>query len=196
MPLEPTAATTPRAAQRFVLPVQGMSCASCVAHVERALAAVPGVERVAVNLATESAALEASTIDAARLVAAVDEAGYAVPTERLLLAVEDMTCASCVARVEKALAAVPGVLAARVNLASERATVDVIRGAVTGGELIAAVEAAGYRARRVQDAPGAPHDPATALARDAALALALAAPLAAPMIGSAFGVAFELPPWL
>ena len=75
MPLEPrtesNAATL--AAQRFVLPVQGMSCASCVAHVERALAAVPGVQRVAVNLATESAAIEAHAVDAKRLVAAVDE---------------------------------------------------------------------------------------------------------------------------
>jgi Cu+-exporting ATPase len=198
MPLEPTADTTVQAAaaQRFVLPVQGMSCAACVAHVERALAALPGVKRVAVNLATESAALEATAIDAKRLVAAVDEAGYAVPTERLLLAVEDMTCASCVARVENALAAVPGVLAARVNLASERATVEAIRGAVTAGELIAAVEAAGYRATRVQDAPGAQRDAAATLARDAFLALALAAPLAAPMIGGVFGAALALPAWL
>jgi Cu+-exporting ATPase len=198
MPLEPrtesNAATL--AAQRFVLPVQGMSCASCVAHVERALAAVPGVQRVAVNLATESAAIEAHAVDAKRLVAAVDEAGYAVPTERLLLAVEGMTCASCVARVEKALATVPGVLAASVNLASERATVDAVRGAVTAADLVAAVEAAGYRASRLQPAQGERPDPAAPLARDAWIALALAAPLAAPMMAGAFGAAFALPAWL
>ncbi len=198
MPLEPRADPNAPAlaAQRFVLPVQGMSCASCVAHVERALAAVPGVQRVAVNLATESAAIEAQAVDARRLVAAVDEAGYAVPTERLLLAVEGMTCASCVARVEKALAAVPGVLAASVNLASERATVDAIRGAVTAAELVAAVEAAGYRASRAQSAQGERPDPAAPLARDAWIALALAAPLAAPMLAGAFGGAFALPAWL
>lgn len=198
MPLEPrtesNAATL--AAQRFVLPVQGMSCASCVAHVERSLAAVPGVQRVSVNLATESAAIEAHAVDAKRLVAAVDEAGYAVPTERLLLAVEGMTCASCVARVEKALATVPGVLAASVNLASERATVDAVRGAVTAAELIAAVEAAGYRALRVQPAQRERRDSAAPLARDTWIALILAAPLVAPMIAGAFGAAFALPAWL
>ena len=46
---------TPAASARVVLPVHGMSCASCVAHVEKALAAAPGVASVAVNLATESA---------------------------------------------------------------------------------------------------------------------------------------------
>ena len=125
-------ATRAAATARFVLPVHGMTCASCVAHVEKALQNVCGVSSVAVNLATESAAVETGRLDAqarrAALAArrgAIVEAGYEVPTQSIRLALEGMTCASCVARVEKALAGVPGVLAASVNLANAvRAALD------------------------------------------------------------------------
>ena len=60
--------------RRMVLPVQGMTCASCVAHVEKALAQVPGVRKVAVNLATESAAVEGVGLDAATRTGAVPPA--------------------------------------------------------------------------------------------------------------------------
>jgi Cu+-exporting ATPase len=184
-------------ATRLTLPVHGMSCASCVAHVEKALAAVPGVSSVAVNLATEAATVHGTALDAARLRRAVDEAGYEVPTDTLQLAIEGMTCASCVARVEKALAAVPGVLRASVNLASESARVEVVRGVVNARALSAAVQAEGYSARLA--APGAEvaaRDPAAAIRRDVILALLLAAPLAAPMALALFGIELALPPWL
>ena len=185
-------------ADRLTLPVHGMSCASCVAHVEKALAAVPGVSSVAVNLATESATVHGTAIDAARLRHAVDEAGYEVPTDTLQLAIEGMTCASCVARVEKALAAVPGVLAASVNLASESARVEVVRGVANARALAAAVDEAGYSARlaAASGAPATVRDPAAAMRRDLIVALLLAAPLAAPMALALFGIDFALPPWL
>ncbi len=184
-------------AARLTLPVQGMSCASCVAHVEKALAAVPGVSAVAVNLATETATVQGAALDAARLRQAVDQAGYEVPADTLQLAIEGMTCASCVARVEKALAAVPGVLRASVNLASESARVEFVRGAVSARALASAVEAAGYAARPAAATEAtAVRDPAAAMKRDVILALLLAAPLAAPMVPAAFGVQFSLPPWL
>ena len=141
-------------ATRLTLPVHGMSCASCVAHVEKALAAVPGVSSVAVNLATETATVQGTALDVARMRHAVDEAGYEVPADTLQLDIEGMTCASCVARVEKALAAVPGVLQASVNLASESARVEVVRGVVNARALSAAVQDAGYSAR-LAAAPGA-----------------------------------------
>ena len=185
-------------ATRLILPVHGMSCASCVAHVEKALAAVPGVSSVAVNLATESATVQGAALDAGRLRHAVDEAGYEVPSDALQLAIEGMTCASCVARVERALGAVPGVLRASVNLASESARVEVVRGVVSARALSAAVEAAGYSAR-LAAAPGAQaaaRDPAASMKRDLIIALLLAAPLAAPMALAAFGIEFALAPWL
>ncbi|MEE7465720.1 hypothetical protein MOF8_01355 [Methylobacterium oryzae] len=82
------------------LPVAGMSCASCVGRVERALAALPGARNVAVNLATNRASL---VLDAGTspgdVAAALAEAGYPVPETQSLLALEGMSCASCVARV-------------------------------------------------------------------------------------------------
>jgi len=186
-------------ASRLVLPVTGMTCASCVAHVEKALAKVPGVQRVAVNLATESAAVEGDALDAQALAHAVDAAGYAVPTQTLQLAIAGMTCASCVARLEAALAAVPGVLRVSVNLASEAARVELVSGAATARDLIAVVRAAGYDASVPADASGAASpiaDRTTALKRDALIALALALPLLVGTHLSLVGIAWTMPPWL
>jgi Cu+-exporting ATPase len=193
----PVAGGAHAAAQRFVLPVRGMTCASCVAHVEKALAAVPGVGSVAVNLATESAAVETAALDAAALQRAVQEAGYEVPTQRLVFSIEGMTCASCVARIEKALAAVPGVLRATANLASESATVELVAGTATTRDLLAAIEAAGYAGKAQAEAAAAPAaDPVAAIKRDAILAIALAAPLVAPMLAALAGIDFALPAWV
>jgi Au+-exporting ATPase len=138
------------------LPIEGMTCASCVLRVERALKAVPGVTEAVVNLATETATITGSgPMDRAGLVTAVETMGYSVPVQskpatstrhrptRHELAIEGMTCASCVSRVETALKAVAGVETAAVNFASERATVT---GAVDPQGLIAAIQAAGYEA--------------------------------------------------
>ncbi|KVV35039.1 copper-transporting ATPase [Burkholderia ubonensis] len=145
------------------LEIEGMTCASCVARVEKALANVPGVTRASVNLATERATVDAAAgVTTAQLVDAVRQAGYqatpvaepepAIAPDAALGAIEldigGMTCASCAGRVEKALSNVPGVARASVNLATERATV---HGAapLDPAALIAAVTAAGYRASRV-----------------------------------------------
>ncbi|ASR42986.1 copper-translocating P-type ATPase [Xanthomonas citri pv. mangiferaeindicae] len=163
------------------LPITGMTCASCVGRVEKALAKVPGVARVSVNLASERAqVVPAGPVDRAALVQAVERVGYAVPAATLTLAIEGMTCASCVGRVEKALAAVPGVESAAVNLATERATV---RGTAGLDALLAAVDRVGYTARPVgqernDDAGAARKDEERAgLRRDLLLAAALALPV-------------------
>src|SRR5450631_3381456 len=92
------------------LQVTGMTCASCVATVEKALKKVPGVKQATVNLATEAALVSATPeVTDLALAEAVRRAGYGVLTEQVDLAIGGMTCASCVARVEKALAKVPGV---------------------------------------------------------------------------------------
>ena len=134
----------------FTFPVEGMSCASCVVRVERALSAKDGVANARVNLATETAHVEADdTVTRAALAEAIEGAGYSTPSHSLTLSIEGMTCASCVGRVERALADVPGVTSASVNLATERAT---IRGDVDASALVRAVEAAGYEATLLEDA--------------------------------------------
>jgi len=146
--LRPPAAAV--VAATISLPIEGMSCASCVGRVEAALSKVPGVGSVAVNLATERADIRAAgPVDRQALIEAVHKAGYEVPAATVELAIEGMTCASCVARVERALQAVPGVAQASVNLATERATV---RGTAAVEALLAAVAKAGYEARAVDAA--------------------------------------------
>ena len=135
---------------RLSLPVEGMTCASCVGRVERSLKEVPGVQTAAVNLATERADITFTGLaDPQAAVGAIERAGYTVREESTELAIEDMTCASCVGRVEKALAKVPGVLEATVNLATERARVRHLAGVVSTADLEAAIEQAGYKSRRL-----------------------------------------------
>ncbi|MCM2439918.1 copper-translocating P-type ATPase [Agrobacterium vitis] len=128
--------------------IDGMNCASCVRRVEKAIAAVPGVSSASVNLASEKASVQFSQQpDLAAVLAAIQQAGYAPRIETQELDIDGMNCASCVRRVEKALAAVPGVSLAAVNLATERATVTVT--AETDRQtLVAAVEQAGYHVRK------------------------------------------------
>ena len=145
------------AATELRLPIDGMTCASCVRRVERALAQVPGVQEASVNLATEVASLRVNAADpaaaralAARARDAVERAGYPVPQMVLRLRIDGMTCASCVGRVERALQRVPGVLQASVNLATETAEVTLAAREADRAALLAAVsqavERAGYAA--------------------------------------------------
>ncbi|MCK6421015.1 MAG: heavy metal translocating P-type ATPase, partial [Aquabacterium sp.] len=176
------------------LQVTGMTCASCVTRVEKTLKAVPGVKEASVNLATEEASVNADpSVTADSLAAAVRKAGYDVAITETTLLVEGMTCASCVARVEKALRKVPGVSGATVNLATEKATIQALS-TVPVSALKAAIEKAGYAAKDVQ------HDrppPATRLPVwwPVAASAVLTLPLVAPMLLSLFGIEWMLSGW-
>ena len=168
-------ATLPRETTRTAevsFPVTGMTCASCVNRVEKAITKIEGVERAAVNLATERAAVAydpaQTNLDA--IAGAVERAGYGVgelPAEpepvavltipaplatdeagaamEAVLPIEGMTCASCVRRVERSLAKVPGVEDASVNFATEQAVVRFDPAQASLADLRAAVDKAGYR---------------------------------------------------
>ncbi|MCQ4260158.1 heavy metal translocating P-type ATPase [Stutzerimonas stutzeri] len=185
------------ASATYTLPITGMTCASCAGRVERALMKVPGVDSAAVNLAAEQVRIEAQDADLAGLVQAVEKAGYGVPTQSTELLIEGMTCASCVGRVERALRKVSGVSSASVNLASERARVEVM-GVVDPEVLVQAVEAAGYKAQPADDSPPTADRTETRLRRErwaVIAALLLAAPLVLPMFGDLFGQHWMLPAW-
>ena len=177
------------------LDIAGMTCASCVARVEKALKAVPGVERASVNLATEQATVHAPpTVGTAALAAAVRKAGYEVAERETTLRIDGMTCASCVARVEKALLKVPGVERAAVNLATERATVHALASLPTAA-LKAAIEKAGYTAHDLAEAQPAP---ARRLPEwwPVALAVALTLPLVLPMLLAPLGIGWMPDGWV
>ena len=203
----PTRLASTTALKEWLLPIEGMTCGSCVARVEKALAAMPGVEQASVNFATERASVKAGqSVSLDMLKAAIEKAGYAVGDtagsavgeQSLRLKIGDMTCASCVSRVEKALKQVPGVLSAEVNLATETAEITVADDASALPRLIAAVEKAGYRAEAIKDAATGASTPVPAGAPwwPIAVAAALSAPLALPMVGMLFGQPWMLDGWI
>ena len=162
--------------------IEGMTCASCVRRVEKAISAVPGVRSANVNLATERATVALADPKAAGAVLdAIVKAGYEPRVETRRLLIEGMTCASCVGRVEKALKAVSGVLEASVNLATETATVRF-----SGGDaavLEDAVRKAGYDVvypKGGAEEAAAP-DRKAAEARSLVLSLAFAAVFTLPL---------------
>ncbi len=127
------------------LSIEGMTCASCVGRVEKTLAALEGVSDVSVNLASEQARVSIDRPDRLQDAArALDKLGYPARTTRVKLSIESMSCASCVGRVDKALADVPGVLSVTVNLAAETAVVEYLEGTVAVSDLMAATAAIGY----------------------------------------------------
>jgi Cu+-exporting ATPase len=165
-------------------PIEGMTCASCVRRVELAVAKVPGVNSASVNLATETASV-AFDDPAARpqVVEAIRNAGYEVARQHSELAIDGMTCASCVSRIERAIAKVPGVIMVSVNLASERASVETT-GSLPLTAIEAEVRAAGYEVHIISAAPGADDSreaereaERSRLARDVLIAAALTLPI-------------------
>lgn len=174
--------------------VEGMSCASCVGRVERAIAAVPGVTTVAVNLATERAHVSFARggTDLKQVEEAIRKAGYKPVETAVELAIDGMNCASCVGHVEKALRSVPGVLDAAVNLATEHASVKALAGGDIEPALIKAVSEAGYEASLLADADAeaparveaAKGEEQTRLLRSVILAALLTVPLLVAEMGS------------
>lgn len=182
----------------FDLPIAGMTCASCAGRVERALSKVLGATAVSVNLATEQARVQAPSDSLPALMDAVQQAGYSVPQQSLELSIDGMTCASCVGRVERALTKVPGVKSVSVNLANERAHLELL-GQVDPQTLIGAVTKAGYSASvwevehpQIDNQQQRLHRERWALLA----AIALALPLVLPMVLQPFGVHWMLPAWV
>jgi len=125
--------------------VEGMTCASCVGRVEKALAAVGGVSSAVVNLATGQATVQFADPATPDLIqAASADAGYPAETSELSLDVTGATCASCVLRIETALKAVPGVSQSVMNLATGRAKTTFYTGVANRADLVRAVEGIGY----------------------------------------------------
>ncbi|WP_415758055.1 heavy metal translocating P-type ATPase [Pseudomonas sp. LT1P18] len=182
----------------FDLPIAGMTCASCAGRVERALSKVIGASAVSVNLATERARVQAPSDSLPALMDAVQQAGYSVPQQTLELSIDGMTCASCVGRVERALAKVPGVKNVSVNLANERAHLELL-GQIDAQTLIAAVTKAGYSASVWEVEHPQTDNQQQRLHRERwalIMAIILAAPLVLPMLLQPFGVHWMLPAWV
>jgi len=182
------------------LTLDGMNCGSCVSRVERLLDDLPGITEPQVNLAANSARFNyASAEQLQAATKALAEAGYPAQQRSRLLQLQNMSCASCVGRVERALSSVAGVQHAEVNLASQQARVTLLKDADTE-PLFAALQAAGYPARWLDAAHPAEPEQADTLRKEwhwLLLAIAFTLPLTAGMVPALFGYHhLMLPPWL
>ena len=144
--------------QTTSLQIQGMSCASCVARIEKRLRGLNGVKEASVNLATEKAAIlyDPKVIKERDLVLAIEDLGYHVPEisekkEKLTISVGGITCAACVNRIEKALGKMSGVTEAHVNLATEKATVLFRPDLIGKSEFKKTIEELGYEVRGFEE---------------------------------------------
>lgn len=187
---------------RLSLPVEGMTCASCSARVERQLAKLDGVSKASVNYATESAdvVFDPSILNATNIKTTIEKTGFTVPERAIELSIEGMTCASCVSRVEKAIAGVDGITSVSVNLGTEQAHVEL--GVATLADVLRAVEKAGYSASVIEDQESFGHaDDAKAAKRlrrdfiNLAAAAVLTAPLWGEMVLQFVGVDWHMPGW-
>ncbi len=171
--------------------IDGMSCASCVSHIENVLRNTPGVVNANVNLAMENAQVTLQDGHSeASILAAVNAAGYqarqvnALADTEVKMNIQGMSCASCVAHIESVLLASHGVVSAAVNLATETAQV-VLKAGVAPSTLLDAIAAAGYKASLVlANSPSS--------ARESALwpiwlGALLSLPLVLPMLLEPFG---------
>jgi len=136
---------------RHDLRIAGMHCASCSQSVEYALRAIPGVQEASVNLLGKNASVtHDGSVSLDRLTRAVKDAGYTAEAKHVgntvQIGVDGMTCAGCVASVERALLGVAGVQSAAVNLALGQASVKVEAG-IDESALHAAIRAAGFEVR-------------------------------------------------
>ncbi len=131
---------------RIVLPIEGMSCASCAATVQEALSRATGVATASVNYATARAAVsyDDAQTNVAELIRTVRAAGYDCGKASVSFGVEQLHYAPSVAPLEQALSRLKGVLRAAANQATETVTVDYVPGATTAEDLERAVEQAGF----------------------------------------------------
>src|SRR5258707_5027670 len=143
--------------QRLTLPIEGMSCAACAVTVQGALGTVSGVTQASVNYATGKASVDYDDTQTgiATLVHAVREAGYDAGQARVSFVVSDLHYGPSVAGLERAFTAVPGVLRAAANQATETVTVTYVPGVTATDQLEAAVTQAGFQVA----APIAAEDP-------------------------------------
>ncbi len=202
---------TPEAAAamtiKSTLSIGGMSCSGCAARLEKVLLAEPGVRAATVNFALERADVEIDPgqSNIVNLADAIDRAGFSLPQVHHSFGIEGMTCSACSARVEKVLAAVPGVTRATVNLALERGDVEIIEGAVELQTLVEVVAGAGYTARVTSAAVQRAEEDAerevlqradlSRQFRSLLISAALTAPLVAQMVAHFSGWSFHLMPW-
>jgi len=187
--------------EKLDLPISGMSCASCAVNVQKGLRGLKGVARADVNFATGRATVlfEPRLVKPEDLVQAVRSTGYEVASASVEFPVEGMSCASCVAKIEKALRETKGVVRAAANLALGRVRVEFLPTEIASPQLKKAIESAGYKVIEAGEGEAVDYERAArereyrGLKRDFLISLCLTVPV---FVGSMFHGAAFLPAFL
>ncbi|MHB1682610.1 MAG: heavy metal translocating P-type ATPase [Bacilli bacterium] len=189
--------------QSAQLNITGMTCAACAARIEKNLNKVPGVQQASVNFASEKVTVvfDPGVANPGKLIETVRKTGYDVANVKVELAISGMTCAACSARIEKNLNKAPGVAKASVNLASEKALIEITPGLATPDELIRIVEKTGYGAALAVYRTGEEREDQRIAYRNLRIAfwsgVILTLPLVVQMLSLFIpGYGFMLPVWL
>ncbi len=150
--------------KQLTLPITGMTCANCVATVERNLKKLDGVQSAVVNLSSERATVDfdSAKLGLSEVIARVNRAGYGVATGEADLIIMRLSDNNDATRLEKALAKLEGVLEAQVTFTTEKARVKYVPTIITQAELRRAVSAAGFEAMEL----GGEAEDAEAIARE------------------------------
>ena len=150
--------------KQLTLPITGMTCANCVATVERNLKKLNGVNSAIVNLSSERATVDfdSSKLGLPEMISRVQRAGYGVATGEANLIIKRLADDSDARRLEKTLINLEGVLEAQVNYAAEKARVKYVPTVITQSELRRAVSSVGLEAVEL----GSDTDDAEANARE------------------------------
>ena len=135
-------------AKQLTLPITGMTCANCVATVERNLKKLDGVNSAVVNLSSERATVDfdSSKLRLPDMIARVERAGYGVATGEADLIIKRLADDNDARRLEKTLLNLEGVLEAQVNYAAEKARITYVPTIISQSEIRSAVSKAGFEA--------------------------------------------------
>ena len=137
------------------LGITGMTCAACASAIERSVAKIPGIVSSSVNFATEKLTVSYSNdTGIQQIIRAVEDAGYGVKkkisSQKVIIPIRGMTCASCVSAIEKAVGALNGVSKVAVNFATEKAAVDYYSSITRLSEIKKVIVDAGYEPLNIE----------------------------------------------
>ncbi|MGG0642343.1 heavy metal translocating P-type ATPase [Sporosarcina gallistercoris] len=183
--------------KRMDIPITGMTCAACANRIEKGLSRMEGVQDVAVNFATERAAVtvESDTADLSAIRAKIQSLGYDVTERQVDLQLIGMTCAACSARIEKVLARMPGVYQVNVNLALETGRVTYDPTALSEDQIVDKIEKIGYGASVNSGSSSAEEDPRKTEIRKKTRVFIISAVLSLPLLWTMFAH-FSFTSWM
>ncbi|WP_039044403.1 heavy metal translocating P-type ATPase [Sporosarcina sp. ZBG7A] len=183
--------------KRMDVPITGMTCAACANRIEKGLTRMDGVQEVAVNFATEKAAVtvDSDVADLPAIRAKIQSLGYEVTERQVDLQLTGMTCAACSARIEKVLSKMPGVYSVNVNLALETGRVTYDPTALSVEEIIGKIEKVGYGASVKDGDTVTEEDPRKTEIRKKMRMFVISAALSLPLLWTMFAH-FSFTSWM